>query len=120
VLYLYVIGVTYYYTYLTCRFTGIIIQFSALVNSFWKKSSPSGLLFLCPKSRIGRVLFSIASLHTNEYKEVTHMKKHTLPVVHCDYTETGKNLDELLEESFRLYLVRILAASDKGVVQSSR
>jgi hypothetical protein len=48
------------------------------------------------------------------------MKKHTLPVVHCVYTETEKNLDELLEESFRLYLVRSLAASDKGVLQSSR
>ena len=35
--------------------------------------------------------------------------KQTLPVVHCIYTEAEKSLAELLEESFRLYLVRILA-----------
>lgn len=42
--------------------------------------------------------------------------KHTLPVVHCIYTEPEKSLAELLEESFRLYLVRILATSEKPVV----
>lgn len=42
--------------------------------------------------------------------------KQTLPVVYCIYTETEKSLAELLEESFRLYLVRILATSEKPVV----
>lgn len=32
--------------------------------------------------------------------------KQTLPVIHCIYTEAEKRLEELLEESFRLYLVR--------------
>ena len=32
--------------------------------------------------------------------------KQTLPVVHCTYTEAEKSLTELLEESFRLYLIR--------------
>ena len=43
--------------------------------------------------------------------------KQTLPVVHCIYTEAEKSLAELLKESFRLYLVRILATSEKTVVQ---
>ena len=38
--------------------------------------------------------------------------KQTLPVVHCIYTEAEKSLAELLEESFRLYLVRILATPE--------
>ena len=42
--------------------------------------------------------------------------KQTLPVVHCIYTEAEKSLAELLEESFRLYLVRILATSEESVV----
>ena len=42
------------------------------------------------------------------------------PVVHCVYTEAEKNLAELLEESFRLYLARILEAPGKAVVQSPR
>ena len=42
--------------------------------------------------------------------------KQTLPVVHCIYTEAEKSLAELLEEPFRLYLVRILATSEKPVV----
>ena len=46
--------------------------------------------------------------------------KQTLPVVHCTYTEAEKSLAELLEESFRLYLVRILARADKPVVQCLR
>ena len=46
--------------------------------------------------------------------------KKKLPVVRCVYTETEKSLDELLEESFRLYLVRILATSEKPVVQCLR
>ena len=46
--------------------------------------------------------------------------KQTLPVVHCTYTKTEKSLAELLEESFRLYLVRILATPEKSVVQCLR
>ena len=42
--------------------------------------------------------------------------KQTLRVVHCIYPEAEKSLAELLEESFRLYLVRILATSEKPVV----
>lgn len=30
--------------------------------------------------------------------------KQNLPVVHCVYAEKGKNICELLEESFLLYL----------------
>ena len=43
--------------------------------------------------------------------------KQTMPVVHCTYTEAEKSLAELLEESFRLYLVCILARPEKSVVQ---
>ena len=46
--------------------------------------------------------------------------KQTLPVVHCIYTEAEKSLAELLEESFRLHLVRILATSEETVVQCLR
>lgn len=44
-------------------------------------------------------------------KEVGPMRQN-LPVVHCVYTDGEKSLTELLEESFRLYLVRILAAPE--------
>ena len=46
--------------------------------------------------------------------------KQTLPVVHCTYTEAEKSLAELLEESFRLYLIRILATPEMPVVQCLR
>ena len=46
--------------------------------------------------------------------------KQTLPIVHCTYTEAEKSLAELLEESFRLYLVRILATPEKTIVQCLR
>lgn len=46
--------------------------------------------------------------------------KQTLPVVHCIYTEAETSLAELLEESFRIYLVRILASFEKPVVQCLR
>lgn len=48
------------------------------------------------------------------------MKKENLLVVHCEYTEAEKSLSELLEESFRLYLARILAASGNPGVQYLR
>ena len=35
--------------------------------------------------------------------------RQDLPVVRCEYSDGVKSLTELLEESFRLYLVRILA-----------
>ena len=44
--------------------------------------------------------------------------KQPVPTVHCIYTdEAEKSLAQLLEESFRLYLVRILATPEKPVVQ---
>lgn len=46
--------------------------------------------------------------------------RQDLPVVHCIYTEGEKSLTELLEESFRLYLVRILDAPEDAGVQSFR
>ena len=46
--------------------------------------------------------------------------KQNLPDVNCIYTEAEKSLAELLEESFRLYLVRILATPEKTVVQCLR
>ncbi len=44
------------------------------------------------------------------------MTKNT-PVVHCVFTDTEKNLQELLEESFRLYLHRILFGETDDTVQ---
>ena len=46
--------------------------------------------------------------------------KQTLPAVRCIYIEDEKSLVELLEESFRLYLIRILATPEKPVVQCLR
>ena len=46
--------------------------------------------------------------------------KHPVPTVHCIYTETEKNIADLLNESFRLYLIRILATPEKPVVQCLR
>lgn len=46
--------------------------------------------------------------------------KQTLPVVRCIYTEAERSLADLLEESFRLYLIRILATPEKPVVQCLR
>ena len=48
------------------------------------------------------------------------MKKGTLPVVHCTYCNTEKSLSEILEESFRLYLGRILDAMEYPIVQCKR
>ena len=45
--------------------------------------------------------------------------RQDLPVVRCVYTEGEKSLAELLEESFRLYLVRILAMTETSGVQSA-
>lgn len=40
------------------------------------------------------------------------MKRKDLPVVHCSYTEDGKSLSDILEESFRLYLIRMVTVSE--------
>lgn len=48
------------------------------------------------------------------------MKKGDLPVVYCTYCHTEKSLSEILEESFRLYLHRILAAVEYPSVQCER
>lgn len=47
------------------------------------------------------------------------MKQDTI-IVHCVYTQTAKCLSELLDESFRLYLQRILALSDSPALQYVR
>jgi len=47
------------------------------------------------------------------------MKQPVLKV-HCIYSESEKNLEQLLEESFWLYLVRILAIPEKPDVQCLR
>ena len=46
--------------------------------------------------------------------------RQNLPVVRCEYSDGEKSLTELLEESFRLYLVRILDAPEDAGVQSFR
>ena len=45
------------------------------------------------------------------------MKKRDLPVVHYTYCNTEKSISEILEESFRLYLYRILAGYGKATIQ---
>ena len=45
--------------------------------------------------------------------------RQDLPVVRCIYTDGEKSLAELLEESFRLSLVRILATPETFGVQSA-
>ncbi len=45
------------------------------------------------------------------------MKKGDLPVVYCTYCNTETSVSELLEESFRLYLRRILAVYGKAAIQ---
>ena len=46
--------------------------------------------------------------------------RQDLPVVRCVYNEGEKSLAELLEESFRIYLTRILATPETSGEQSSR
>ncbi len=47
------------------------------------------------------------------------MKKTNLPVVYCEYKEEGRNFFELLERSFRLYLLHTLTV-EGSVVQDRR
>lgn len=48
------------------------------------------------------------------------MKKNDVPVVHCEYIKAEKSLSHLLEESFRLYLARILATAGSHAVTYGR
>ena len=48
------------------------------------------------------------------------MKKNSVPEVHCEYAKAEQNLPHLLEESFRLYLARILAAPRPDAVSCRR
>ena len=48
------------------------------------------------------------------------MKKRELPVVHCEYSQAGNDLEQILEESFRIYIIRMLAAADSSVVSCKR
>lgn len=48
------------------------------------------------------------------------MKKNDAPVVHCEYTKAEKSLSHLLEESFRLYLARILASAGRNGISWER
>lgn len=48
------------------------------------------------------------------------MKKGDLPVVHCQYCNTERRASEILEESFRLFLGRILAGKENLIVQCKR
>lgn len=40
--------------------------------------------------------------------------------VHCTYAQTEKSVEDIILESFRAYLRRILALSEKSAVQYSR
>ena len=48
------------------------------------------------------------------------MKKSEAPVVRCEYTKAEKSLSHLVEESFRLYLNRILATAGTSAVSCGR
>jgi len=39
------------------------------------------------------------------------------PTIHCIYAESGKSLSQILEESFKLYLVQILEIPDKSMLR---
>lgn len=43
-----------------------------------------------------------------------------IPAVQCVFTPDGKTLSEILEETFRLYLRRILAQQEDSAVQYNR
>ncbi|MGN0754091.1 MAG: hypothetical protein ACI4ME_06480 [Aristaeellaceae bacterium] len=48
------------------------------------------------------------------------MKKSNAPTVRCEYSNAEKSLSHLVEESFRLYLNRILAQAGKTAVSCGR
>lgn len=53
-------------------------------------------------------------------REVESMKKYDAPVVQCEYAKAEKSLSHLLEETFRLYLARILAVGKPSAVSCGR
>lgn len=48
------------------------------------------------------------------------MKKYDAPVVQCEYAKDEKSLSHLLEETFQLYLARILAVRKPSAVSCDR
>lgn len=48
------------------------------------------------------------------------MKKRELPVVHCEYSQADNDLKQMLEESFRIYIIRMLATANSSVVSCKR
>ena len=60
------------------------------------------------------------SVNIRSGMEVMRVKTKPAPVVRCEYTQAEKSLAQLLEECFRLYLSRILAAQASSAMQSSR
>ena len=48
------------------------------------------------------------------------MKKNDTLVVHCEYAKADMSLSHLLEESFRLYLARVLAAAENSAASWER
>jgi len=51
---------------------------------------------------------------------VEKVKKRELPVVYCEYSQTDNELKQILEESFRIYLTRMLATANSNVLLSKR
>lgn len=45
---------------------------------------------------------------------------NVVPAVQCVFTPDGKKLPQLLEETFRLYLRRILSEQEEPAVQYNR
>lgn len=43
--------------------------------------------------------------------------KQVKPTVYCIYADSGKGLPAIIEESFRLYLIRMLETPDKSKVR---
>ena len=43
--------------------------------------------------------------------------KQAKPIVHCIYANSEKGLNAIVEESFRLYLIRMLETPDKPMVR---
>ena len=48
------------------------------------------------------------------------MKQKNLPVVHCSYANSEKGPAEILDESFRFYLSRILDVFENPTIKYSR
>ena len=48
------------------------------------------------------------------------MKKRDIPVVYCEYSQSDNDLKQIIEESFRIYIIRMLAATNSNVVLCKR